>query len=61
MKKVYIKPEITVIEMQMDCSILAGSLGNGSSLGVSDAPQDGSRFNANRRKSVWDDEDDELF
>ncbi|MDO5525131.1 MAG: hypothetical protein Q4F85_03495 [Prevotella sp.] len=55
MKKVYIRPEITVIEMQTDCSILAGSFG------VSDVPQDGSHFNANRRKSIWDDEDDELF
>ncbi len=57
MKKVYIKPEITVIEMQMDCSILAGS----PSFGVSDVEYGGNRFNANRRKSVWDDEDDELF
>lgn len=55
MKKVYIKPEITVIEMQMDCSILAGSFG------VSDEEYGGNCFNANRRKSVWDDEDDELF
>lgn len=55
MKKVYIKPEITVIEMQTDCSILAGSFV------VSEESHAGNRFNANRRKSVWDDEDDELF
>lgn len=59
MKKVYIKPEIMVIEMQTDCSILAVSPGYGGSLGVSDVPQDGSHFNANRRKSIWDDLEDE--
>ena len=40
MKKVYIKPEITVIQMQMESSILAGSFG------MSDNERPGSSFNS---------------
>lgn len=50
MKKEYIKPEITVIEMQMEGSILAGSFG------LSDEEYDGSRFNSKRREDAWEDE-----
>lgn len=50
MKKEYIKPEITVIEMQMEGSILAGSFG------LSDEERDGSCFNARRHDYDWEDE-----
>lgn len=60
MKKIYIRPEMTIIELETECGILAGSTeGDDHELELDPGTTlPGGSFNSkNHNFSIWDDED----
>lgn len=60
MKKIYIRPEMTIIEIETECGILAGSTGGQDhELELDhDTTLPGDSFNSkNHNFSIWNDED----